>query len=258
MSLLLLDRGVASRPPSTSQPCDEIVADTVNTAARVAWIARKRSCAFLCTEEFTSSLLSTSDVSSKIAMVPVCSTMLKGKQAEVSLYAPKVGCRRQSLEIATSTIYAVPHLVDRESHIASMVKFISSFFTNSNSAQQQQQQQQQQHQPEPGIMVIEGQVGIGKSSLLSYVHHKAIPDIGGAQSLLVRALPHSAPFSLCSQFLQKLLELDGEEEASTFSRLEVRLPFTLYSCLPQPYLLEFAGFLLAEPAETASEYSAAD
>ena len=156
--------------------------------------------------------------------------MLKGKQAEAKLYAPEVG-PHQSIDFATSTIDTAPDLVDRETQVAAMVDFISCFFSKSESVQQQQQQ------PQSGIMVIDGPVGIGKSSLLSYVHHKAIPSISGVRSLLLRALPNGAPFSLCSQVLQKLLELDGVVDPSTFSRLEVRpvlcchVPLFVFCCM---------------------------
>ena len=183
----------------------------------MAWAARKKDLPILCTEEFKS-YLSTSHGSSSVKMTPAVRKMLKGKKDEATLYAPEL--LGQSLETAT-----LPDLVDRETHVSSIVNFISGICCSERG-------QQQAYTPGSRLMVAEGPVGIGKSILLSVLHHRVIPSMhNGVQNLLVRAHRKGTPFSLCQQILQKLMELDGEADPSRFSRLEVRQVYSFRHCL---------------------------
>ena len=79
----------------------------------------------------------------------------------------------------------------------------------------------------PGMLVIEGGLGMGQSMILNVMQHKIVPTCKmqnkGMQMpvLPFRAVAGRPAFHMCHKLLQSLLELHGVANAGLYSCLEV-------------------------------------
>ncbi len=134
-------------------------ADAVNTAARLAGKARKRRTRVLCSEAIRSPLMSGSTFErGRILLTPAGSVGLKGKLAPVPVYIPSfamVSVRDQEIEAF--------NLVGRVEVLAHLEGFVRDRVLRAvrNGG--------------PRVLVIEGDLGMGKSTLLNVMEHEMIP-----------------------------------------------------------------------------------
>jgi hypothetical protein len=134
-------------------------ADPVNTAARLAGKARKRGTRVMCSEAIQSPLMSGSTFErGRILLTPAGSVELKGKLLPVPVFIPvfsMVSVRDQEIEAF--------NLVGRLDAIALLEGFVldRNLRDVGNGG--------------PKVLVVEGSMGMGKSTLLNVMEHDIIP-----------------------------------------------------------------------------------
>lgn len=190
--------------------CDVLcTADTVNMAARLAWKAFKLDELILMTHDFQAQLLRSENLTG--ARIKFAGTvMVKGKDQEHTVYAPIVV--KDSLVLAETPSFTI--LFGRENEIKQIEKFLLQRFSSDNKLLA----------GAPQLLVIEGMVGLGKSSIINHIVREILPSLQGSivpRCCHLQASSSSVPFGVCHQILQETLEKAGEADAAVFSRLEV-------------------------------------
>ena len=212
-----------------------VLADVVNTAARLAVHAGKHGLQVACGEGFKSEVVSIM-AGGVVEFEEKGSVLLKGKATEVPVFTVKqVQCGRDTG--SWDGPECGPQMIGREEELQSVLAFVDG---NSGEVGDR-------------MMVIETESGMGSSLLLLSVcralsnRHTAAaePATGGARSVcfLHTKASHEQPLESCCHILEWALQQDGEEAWLPGGRLEVRdaiaarLCFCLTRCAFQGTLL---------------------
>ena len=163
------------------------------------------------TERFKDALLLAESCSAssgmRVHMEPAGQVKLKGKEGETGIFRP-------SLEKASSFSYeAAPFLAGREADLETADEFLRARCCSSPD-------------PEcPLVLVVKGAAGMGKTGLLMNIGRRVM-----TQELRLDVRPRviqisshmsSIPFRICHSILEKLLLMDGEDNAPHLCCLEV-------------------------------------
>ena len=181
-------------------------ADTVNMAARLSGKARKRAVYVLCSDRVRPSTIGTSSAGGSVRLAPSGSEQVKGRIEPMSVFVPELLTQSRG-----SRSVEAAELVGRADVLARFEAFAQSRFSPGCS---------------PGLLVVEGGLGMGKSMVLNVMQHRIVPTCmqkKGAQMavLLFQAVAGRPAFHMCHKLLQSLLELHGVANAGFYSRLEV-------------------------------------
>ena len=138
-------------------------------------------------------------------LVPAGSEQIKGREEPMSVFVPELAKFRGSRSVEAA------ELVGRADVLARLEAFAKSRVCPGSG---------------PGLLVIEGGFGMGKSMLLNVMRHRIVPTCmqnKGAQMtvLLFQAVAGRPAFHMCHKLLQSLLELQGVAKPGFYSCLEV-------------------------------------
>ena len=180
-------------------------ADTVNMAARLSGKARKRAVHVLCSDRIRPAMSGIAAEGGSVRLVPAGSEQIKGRKEPMSVFVPELTKARGSKSVEAA------ELVGRADVLSQLEDFAQSIVCPGNG---------------PGLLVMEGGSGMGKSMVLDVMHHRIVPrwmlKKGTHMALLVyRAAAGRPPFHMCHKLLQSLLELQGVANAGFYSCLEV-------------------------------------
>ena len=180
-------------------------ADTVNMAARLSGKARKKSVYVLCSDRIRPAMAGTSADVGSVRLAPAGSEQIKGRVEPMSVFVPELTQSRGSRSVEAA------ELVGRADVLARLEAFAQSIFCPCSG---------------PGLLVLEGGLGMGKSTVLSVMQHRIVPmymqnNDTQMPVLLFRALAGRPAFHMCHKLLQSLLELHEVANAGFYSCLEV-------------------------------------
>lgn len=192
-------------------------ADPVNTAARLSVLAEKRGVLVLATESLKNHLRGNHKTMLSVKLQPMGSVMLKGKTEETQLFVPQVahlGSRGRSFRVAQST---PEKLVDRSEHCDAVQAFVQQHCTRQVAGRA----------PRPGLLVIHGANGSGRSSLIDCFEQmvgRSSPDQTCVEVVRIVALGKVQPFNGLARILQAVLQLrDTQAHAEFMADLTVCL-----------------------------------
>lgn len=144
-------------------------------------------------------------------MVPDGSLTLKGKLLAIPVYAPCVS-------LARSVSFGA--LAEAAAHVG--VEYMAAVMDLISECQKGRKT--------PGMIVVKGDQGVGKSKFLHEIMRevvtlKSIHEVqADTVTIHLSSGGDTRPLSFCRQLLCRLLEVHGDSKAAEFSRLEVLKP----------------------------------
>jgi len=194
-----------------------VMGDSVNTAARLAVAAAKQNDPILCSEKVASiTKRSVSGLAShKLVLRPAGSIWLKGKREEAKVFRPEELVEQEGAGSAPVRV------VGRDAEMDLLRKVVSD-------------SQVAGHVSGLRLMVVEGELGMGKSTMMDQLMQEAREgraELQGRDWMLVRGVEasSSAPFAACDAFLQSCHALRGDP-------LEHSVPMLLEASGPEDSL----------------------
>ena len=180
-------------------------ADTVNMAARLSGKARKKAVYVLCSDRIRPAMSGGSAEGRSVRLAPAGSEQLKGRVEPMSVFVPELAKSRGSRSVEAA------EMVGRADVLARLEAFAQSRLCPGRG---------------PGLLVIEGGMGMGKSMVLNVMQHRIVPmcmqNKGTHMTVrLFRAVSGRPAFHMCHTLLESLLELNGVANAGFYSCLEV-------------------------------------